>query len=91
MFWVSGLNKIMSEQKITGKTLVPIGLIAVLAAACIWIGSLANQVKALSDKNSPTRDEYNQMITAMNLMNNKLDTILIKISGSRADLPIKTP
>lgn len=60
---------------ITQNTLIPMSLAFIIFGAAIWVGGLATKVDAMIDKDSPSRNEYNQLCSQLDKIQNGVDSI----------------
>lgn len=69
------VERIETPYRITKETLVPIGAIVIVAAVCIWVGALADQVSAINIKDSPSRAEFNSICDRLDSIDGSLKNI----------------
>ena len=73
------IERIEIPGKLTKETLIPLGLvmtlIIVIISGAFWMGSLSTRVDAMNDKDSPTRQEFNQLCTNISSIDNKLTNL----------------
>ena len=62
-------------NKLSANTYVPITVIVVVILVGIYIGTLTNKVDAMVDKDSPSRDEYNQMCNQLSTIQKGVESI----------------
>ena len=69
-------------KKINNNTYVPIGVIIIVVAVGIYIGTLATTVAAMKEKDSPSRTEFSQICSQLSNIEKKVDTV----NGNLLDL-----
>lgn len=68
----------MSLKKIgaiTQNTLIPISMVMVIGGIIFFVGTLATKVDAMSDKDSPSRTEFNSMCQQLSDIKKGVDGI----------------
>jgi len=81
------IERIETPVKLNRDTLIPLGLamtlIAVIISGAFWMGSLSTRVDAMDDKDSPTRQEFNQLCTTISSIDSKLTNLNDHLLGSK--------